>query len=63
MISNIVLEGDKDPELSERILTDYFPEMTYGVLVKKRKTLKGSSKEFFNLLTKDKILDAKTIMR
>ncbi len=58
MISNIVLEGEKDSGFSERVLTDYFPEMNYGVLVKKGKTLEGLSKEFFNLLIKTKMLTA-----
>ena len=58
MISNIVLEGEKDSGFSERVLTDYFPEINYGVLVKKGKTLEGLSKEFFNLLIKKKMLTA-----
>lgn len=58
MISNIVLEGEKENELTERILTDYFPEMTYGVLLKKGKKLEGLLKDFVQMLTMDKLLDA-----
>jgi len=58
MISNIVLEGETESELVGRILTDYFPEMTYGVLVKKGKYLQGLSKEFVNLLITEKLLNS-----
>ncbi|NBV07122.1 MAG: LysR family transcriptional regulator [Proteobacteria bacterium] len=58
MISNIVLEGEFQSDLTERILTDYFPEMNYGILIKKGKKLKGLSKEFFQLLSKTKLLHA-----
>ncbi len=56
IISNIVLEGEQDGELIGRALTDYFPEMTYGILIKKGRILKGLSKNFFDLLTTEKML-------
>lgn len=56
MISNIVLEGESENDLVERDLTDYFPEMDYGILIKKGKKLMGLSKEFFQLLTMEKLL-------
>lgn len=62
MISNIVLEGEKDNELTERIMTDYFPEMTYGVLIKKGKRLEGLSRQFFEFLTKEKLLNAQLLV-
>lgn len=58
VISNIALEGEEDKELAGTILTDYFPEMTYGILVKKNKKLKGLSEKFFNLLVTKKFLKA-----
>jgi hypothetical protein len=59
MISNIVLEGEHDSDLVGRVLTDYFPEMTYGILVKKGKKLEGLLKVFVNLLTTEKLLQSK----
>jgi len=58
MISNIVLEGEKKEELAEKILTDYFPIMNYGILLKKGKKLEGLSKNFVNFLTTEKLLQA-----
>ncbi len=58
MISNIVLEGEKDNDLVGRILTDYFPEMTYGIMIKKGKRLEGLLKNFIHLLTTEKLLNA-----
>lgn len=58
MISNIILEGEKEDDLVERVLTDYFPEMTYGVFLKKGKKLRGLSKEFLNLIINQKLLSA-----
>lgn len=58
MISNIVLEGESEDDLTGRILTDYFPEMNYGILIKKGKKLEGLSKEFFQLLVKEKLLNS-----
>jgi len=58
MISNIVLEGEPESELVGRILTDYFPEMTYGILVKKGRKLEGLLKVFVNLLTTEKLLQS-----
>lgn len=59
MISNIVLEGESDPHLASKVLTDYFPEMNYGILIKKGKKLSGLSKDFFQLLTKENLLTSK----
>lgn len=58
MISNIILEGEKEEDLTERVLTDYFPEMTYGILTKKGKKLQGTSDNFFKLLKNEKLLTA-----
>ncbi len=58
MISNIVLEAENDSDLVGRILTDYFPEMTYGILVKKGRKLEGLLKNFINLLMTEKLLQS-----
>ena len=57
MISNIILEGEARTDLSEKLLTDYFPEMNYGVVTKKGKNLTGLSKEFLTLLITEKLLN------
>ncbi len=61
IISNIVLEGERNDELTGRILTNYFPEMTYGVMLKKEKLLNDLQKDFVQLLTKEKLLQAHQI--
>lgn len=58
MISNIVLEGEKESDLVGRKLTEYFPEMTYGIVVKKGKELEGLSEKFMKLLIREKLLQA-----
>ncbi len=58
IISNIILEGDNSGELVGRILTNYFPEMIYGIVVKKGKILDGALKDFINLMTEEKLLQA-----
>lgn len=60
MVSNIILEGETDNTLSERILTEYFPEMTYGVLFKKGKILEGLLKKFVDHLINSNLLQNKT---
>jgi DNA-binding transcriptional LysR family regulator len=61
IISNIILEGEQEGDLIGRVLTNYFPEMTYGILIKKGKKLEGSVKEFFDLLTGEKLLSAQIL--
>ena len=60
MISNIVLEGEPESDLVGRILTDYFPEMTYGILIKKGKRPEGLLKNFIHFLTTEKLLKAQS---
>jgi DNA-binding transcriptional LysR family regulator len=60
IISNIILEGEEEGDLLGRILTNYFPEMTYGILIKKGKKLEGLLKNFVDLLTTEKLLQAQT---
>ncbi|MFT5703410.1 MAG: LysR family cys regulon transcriptional activator [Rickettsiales bacterium] len=58
MISSIILEGAKDDILTTRDLTEYFPEMTYGILFKKGKIFNGLTKDFISMLTTEKLLEA-----
>jgi LysR family cys regulon transcriptional activator len=61
MISNIVLEGEKNSNLIGRILTNYFPEMVYGILLKKGKNFSGLSKDFIKMLRTEKLLEAQKL--
>ena len=58
MVSNIVLEGEEEKEISQRDLTQYFPEMVYGILLKKGKIIDGLLKQFIHLITTEKLLNA-----
>ncbi len=58
IISNIILEGEQESELVGRVLTNYFPEMVYGILVRKGSKPVGALKDFINLLTTEKLLNA-----
>ena len=52
IISNIVLEGEEDGVLIGKKLTNYFPEMSYGILFKKVRRPTGILREFIDLITK-----------
>ncbi len=58
IISNIVLEGEKNSDLVGKILTNYFPEMVYGVLFKKGKIFTGLAKSFIKSLQEEKLLES-----
>ncbi|MCE3255026.1 MAG: LysR family transcriptional regulator [Rickettsiaceae bacterium] len=58
IISNIVLEGESQSNLVGKSLTNYFPEMTYGILFKKGKIFSGLPKDFVKMLQTEKLLDA-----
>jgi len=58
IISNIVLEGENDGDLIGRKLTNYFPEMTYGILTKKGKKSEGLLKNFIDLLVSENLLQS-----
>lgn len=58
MISNIILEGEKEEDLVQTDLTEYFPEMDYGIFIKKGKKIDGILREFLELLTREKLLFA-----
>lgn len=58
IISNIVLEGEKNSDLVGRVLTNYFPEMVYGILFKKGKIFTGLTKSFIKTLQEEKLLES-----
>jgi DNA-binding transcriptional LysR family regulator len=58
IISNICLEGERSEDLTGKVLTSYFPEMTYGILVKKGRILNDLLGEFINLMKTEKLLQA-----
>lgn len=58
MISNIILEGEKEEDLVQTDLTEYFPAMDYGIFIKKGKKVDGILKEFLNILSNEKLLFA-----
>ena len=58
MISNIVLEGEKNGDLIGRVLSNYFRVMIYGILFKKGKVFSGLTKDFVRMLQTEKLLDA-----
>lgn len=58
MISNIILEGEVENDLTGQLLTDYFPEMTYGIFTKKGAKLQNVANQFYNLLKTEKLLNA-----
>lgn len=56
IISNVVLEGESGGDLIGKDLTDYFPEMTYGFLVKKGRILAKPVINFIELIRTKKVL-------
>ncbi len=55
IISDMALEDGWEKEFVIRDLTNYFPKMMYGILVKKRKIATGLVKEFLELFTSEKL--------
>ncbi len=58
IISNIILEGEEAKDFSERVLTSYFPEMTYGIFIKKGKILPKMLRDFIAEMSSKKLLNA-----
>lgn len=56
IISNVVLEGELNTDLIGKDLTDYFPEMTYGILIKKGRILTKPVINFIELIRTKKVL-------
>jgi DNA-binding transcriptional LysR family regulator len=58
ILANICLEGENNEELVSRNLTDYFPGILYGILVKKGKVMHGLLKDFIEIMKTEKLLKA-----
>jgi DNA-binding transcriptional LysR family regulator len=56
IISNICLEGEEEKSLTGTILTEFFPKITYGILVKKGKMHCGLLKKFIEILKTERLL-------
>ncbi len=50
MISNIVIDEEDENLLDTTLLTQHFPQMTYGILIKKGKIPKGILKNFLYII-------------
>ncbi len=58
IVSSICLEGEKGRDLVGNNLTEYFPGIIYGILVKKGKKHYGLTQDFIKILTTEKLLQA-----
>lgn len=58
IVSSICLEDESDQELVGRDLSDYFPSLTYGIMIKKGKILHPLLQEFIDTLQTSKLLRA-----
>ncbi len=58
ILSSICLEGEETKELASKTLTDYFPKILYGILIKKGKVPHGLLKDFIEMMMNEKLLQA-----
>lgn len=58
IVSSICLEDESDSDLVGRDLSDYFPGLTYGIMIKKGKIIHPLLQEFMNILQTSKLLRA-----
>ena len=58
ILSSICLEGESGEEFASKSLTEYFPKILYGILIKKGKTPFGLLKDFIDFMTSEKLLRA-----
>ncbi len=58
IVSSICLEDESDQELVGRDLSDHFPSLTYGIMIKKGKIANPLLQEFMNMLCTSKLLKA-----
>ncbi len=56
IVSNICLEDEGDKELIGRDLSEYFPSLTYGIMIKKGKVPHSLLQKFMDMLTTKKFL-------
>ena len=57
IVSKICLESEADKDLVARDLSEFFPSLTYGILIKKGNNPHPLLKSFMNLLQNAKLLD------
>lgn len=60
IVSSICLEDESDQELVGRDLSDHFPSLTYGIMIKKGKIAHQLLAEFMTMLQESKLLKAQT---
>lgn len=58
IVSSICLEDESDQELVGRNLSDYFPSLTYGIMIKKGKIANPLLQKFMDMLQTSKLLRA-----
>ncbi len=56
LVSKICLEGEGDKEFVEKDMSNYFPNLTYGIMIKKGKIIHPLLQEFLNMLQTTKLL-------
>lgn len=56
IVSNICLEDEEDQNLIGRNLSNYFPSLTYGILIKKGRAPHQLLQKFIDLLTMENLL-------
>ena len=60
IVSSICLEDEGDKELVGRDLSDHFPSLTYGIMIKKGKIAHPLLQEFMTMLQTDKLLQTQS---
>ncbi len=58
IISSICLEGEETKYFASKSLETYFPKILYGILIKKGKKPYGLLKDFIDMMTHEKLLQA-----
>ncbi len=56
VVSNICLEDEVDPDLVGRDLSEYFPSLTYGIMIKIGKMVSPLLQKFMDFLQNEKLL-------
>ncbi len=58
IVSSICLEGESESGLFAQSLTEYFPRILYGILVKNGKSLHGLLKDFIEMMRSEELLQS-----
>lgn len=58
ILSSICLEGDESEEFASKSLSDYFPKILYGILIKKGKSPHDLLRDFIKMMMNEKLLKA-----